>query len=236
MEEKQKRKRGRPRKAESPKVSKEYLKRVDEEIVDRVNGGKLPKYYLEDKHFSLDPEKRKPCASYPQKEKFEKVEALIDDIVSDVINGVSRSDIASKMADGSYAYGIVPKQHQSQMIKYALHRMRWNREASYEQHRDILWTRYENLYRMAIEDRDLGEARHCLSDMSRIFGLDSEKTMEVQTGKDRKVVIKFGFHQDDEPEDVDAEDVSDIPEAEFVLNDKNDDDEDNDDDEMEVPF
>lgn len=213
MEEQEKRKRGRPRKPPMPQ-NNEYLKRMDEEIVERVNNGKLPQALLRNKHYSLDPEARKPNPMAPRdkKEKFEMKERLIDDIISDIVNGVAKNLIMYKLEHGLYDYKAMGTTDRCEVMRCALRRLRWNREAAYEEHRDILWTRYENLYNMALKEADIGEARKCLSDMSRIFGLDADRTMEMTKVNDGKVVIRFGFNQpEDNVQDVDAEEVADEP-------------------------
>lgn len=209
--EQEKRKRGRPRKPPMPK-NKEYLKRMDEEIAKRAENGKIPKSLVANRHFSLDPDERHPArmAQGFIKDKFEKREQLIDDVIDDIVNGVPRNEVMSKLENGTYQTGVpMLRNERYKVMKCALMRLRWNREATYEEHRDILWTRYENLYKMALDERDLGEARKCLSDMSRIFGLDADRTMEMTKVDDGKVVIRFGFNPQEEPQDVEAEDITD---------------------------
>lgn len=123
---------------------------------------------------------------------------LIDEVVVDLVNGVPKSEILIKLQDGIYEHVTAPSL--SMVTSYrvynaAMAKIRQDSEDSIAEKRELLWSRYENLYRESLELGNHMNARACLSDMAKIFGLSEPEKQEV-TIKD--AVISFGFGKNED--------------------------------------
>ena len=75
--------------------------------------------------------------------------------------------------------------------------MAWQREENIDKCREIMWNRYENLYRECMENDDRKSARQCLQDMVKLFGLAKEQSQQFEVKSDNKTVtVTFGFNKD----------------------------------------
>ena len=107
---------------------------------------------------------------------------LIEEVAVDLVNGVPKSEILQKLQDGIYEHVTSPTM--SMVTSYrvynaAMAKIRQDSEDSITEKRELLWSRYENLYRESLELGNHMNARACLSDMARIFGLQAPEQKEV---------------------------------------------------------
>lgn len=120
---------------------------------------------------------------------------LIDEVTVDLVNGVPKSDILTKLQDGIYEHVTSPTM--SMVTSYrvynaAMAKIRQDSEDSIAEKRELLWSRYENLYRESLELGNHMNARACLSDMARIFGLQAPEQKEVTL---KNIEVDFGFDE-----------------------------------------
>jgi len=118
---------------------------------------------------------------------------LIDEVVADIVNGVSKRDVLTKLREGIYTYATQPTMSVTQSYRYwndAMEAMKINYEAGIEEKRKVLWNRYENLYQNSLELGNYKNARACLADMAKLFGIASPEKQEITVND---AVISFGF-------------------------------------------
>lgn len=139
---------------------------------------------------------------------FNRVDAVIDDVYEDLCNGMSRTDIIKKLSNGDYKdqkRGLSPRTS-SEYFNVALDRMHFNTDIRHEQLKDLFYHRFENILKRALKKDDLTNARQILDSMARIFlGEDAAKNKIEINSNDGKVVIKFGFNDDNNDDIEDAE-------------------------------
>lgn len=165
---------------------------------------------LSKKHFSLDPLDRVPSkkANQVRKRKFDEAEDTIEEVAVDVVNGVPKADILQKLKCGLYSSGKKYSESMAyQFYDCGMKRIAINRCDRIDQARDILWNRYENLYKESLESGNLPNARACLADMAKIFGVTMEQAppstaVQINTA-DKSLTVNFGFLNKQEEEDGD---------------------------------
>lgn len=107
---------------------------------------------------------------------------LIEEVAVDLVNGVPKSQILDKLQCGIYEHVTSPTM--SMVTSYrvynaAMAKIRQDSEDSIAEKRELLWSRYEHLYRENLELGNHINARACLSDMARIFGLAAPEQKEI---------------------------------------------------------
>ena len=145
---------------------------------------------------------------------FNNTDDIIDEVYCDIANGVSRSDITQKLMKGLYEPQKKPMAYRTAQEYYnvALDRMHFNTDIEHQRLKDVFFTRYESLLESAIKKNDIFNAKGILDSMAKIFLADdiknkSNTNVEINTG-DNKVVIKFGFNNDDNEETQEYEEVT----------------------------
>ena len=130
-----------------------------------------------------------------------RVENILEEIVCDLTNGCGRYDVIRKLEQGLYEAQERPYSH-SHSNKYyatAVERMAFQREENIDKCREIMWNRYENLYRECMANDDRKSARQCLQDMVKLFGLAKEQNQQLEVRTDNKTVtVTFGFKENKE--------------------------------------
>ena len=120
---------------------------------------------------------------------------LIDEIVADIVNGVPKSEILLKLQENIYQYQ--PKayiyQHAYNWYNWALDAISKDSEDAINEKRQILWSRYENLYRESLQLGNLANARQVLTDMAKVFGLAEQEQATLTLNG---ATIKFNFNGD----------------------------------------
>lgn len=176
-------------------------------IAERYSKGKVSK--LNEDH--LLPSKLKrykrghTFAERAQSALFNNADDVLDLVYCDIANGVSRSDITQKLMKGFYEpqkRGMTYRTAQ-EYYNCALDRMHYNTDVEHARLKDIFYTRYESLLETAIKKGDVFNAKGILDSMSKIFlGGDATKNKIEINSKDGQVVIKFGFGDDEEENNV----------------------------------
>lgn len=155
---------------------------------------------LSKRHLAEDPMERRPCEKKGSRGKqavFYQTEQTIEEIACDIINGVPKADILQKLRDGLYSSGKKVKQTMSyELYKAGVARLAINRCDRIEEARDVMWNRYENLYRESLESGNLANARQCLLDMMKLFGYSADApntAIQINSGGEGKLTVNFGF-------------------------------------------
>lgn len=128
-----------------------------------------------------------------RKEQIEVRDSLIaNEVVCDIVNGLSKADILEKLQAGVYLHseGPISLTTSYRYWNKALARIKVDSEYSMAEKREVLWSRYENLYKESLEQGNAMNARQCLNDMAKIFGLSEPEKKEVTL---KELTVDFGF-------------------------------------------
>ena len=142
---------------------------------------------------------------------------MVGEIYVDLCNGVSRSDITQKLMKGVYEpqkRGMTYRTAQ-EYYNSALDRMHFNTDIEHQRLKDVFFSRYESLLETAIKKGDVYNAKGVLDSMSRIFLGDFNKTqnnIQINSMGDGKVVVTFGFGEDNKEDDTEVQDAEVIDE------------------------
>lgn len=167
---------------------------------------------LDKRHYSPRPSERKmekqfhpiyKCA-VPNKKNFDRVEALLDEITTDLINGVARSEIIIKLTDKNelhYENQIKSLSYiaADEYLKAAYSRLSLDRDRDVEQVKDALYSQYLNIYRECLESGNLMAAKATLDSLVKLYGIDRapQNAIQINTDKENGVVINFGFSENE---------------------------------------
>jgi pyruvate carboxylase len=160
-------------------------------------------------HFETDKSKRVPkktltpdggYAWLPKNRKgYEKVERIIEEVACDIINGVPKSDIATKLKQSMYksqeGKGIKDVQNQNAYYNAAVTRIQADLQESKEKNLAIMIGRMENLYKEAVEMSDRYGALNVLKEIAKIQGLMDNSKPQIQiNNSDEQLVINFALN------------------------------------------
>lgn len=148
---------------------------------------------------------------------FNNADDIVDEVYVDICNGVSRSDIVQKLMKGNYKpqKKEMSYRQSNEYYKTALARMHYNTDIEHARLKDIFYNRYESLLETAVKKGDLFNAKGILDSMSKIFLGDFNKTqnnVQINSMGDGKVVVTFGFGEENKDEDIEDQDVKIIDE------------------------
>ena len=161
------------------------------------------------KHFLPNAEDRKnewyhPLYKYQSKscKEYKRVEALLDEITCDLINGKSKSDIILALEQGDIYENQTKKvKHRTACDYYraVISRLQLD-EPDKDNARQIFYSMYLNLYREQLEMGNHIGAKATLDSMVKLMGLDKPVTNAIQINslEDGNVSINFGFEKPDE--------------------------------------
>lgn len=141
---------------------------------------------------------------------YDRVDAIIDEVYADIANGFSRSEIIAKVLEGGYTDCNIKKKDQAEAYyETAMNRMAYDCDEKAEVLRQKFFTRYETLYKEAVDNGDVANARAVLTDMCKIFGLQvkdqAQTAIQINSSKEDGVTINFGFNDNKEEENKEAE-------------------------------
>lgn len=146
---------------------------------------------------------------------FNNADNVIDDVYCDICNGVARSDITQKLMNGLYKSQTSKQAKMTyrtaqEYYNTALDRMHFNTDVEHQRLKDIFYNRYESLLETAIKKEDIYNAKGILDSMAKIFlGQDESKNrIEIKNDKEG-ITIRFGFSEDNNIEEQEAEIVDD---------------------------
>lgn len=122
---------------------------------------------------------------------------LTEEIAVDIINGVSKSDILTKLVGGLYEHqeNTLSRQRAYYWYNLAVERIGTDSEDRLEVKRQVLWSRYEMLYNDCVQSGNIITAKGVLDSMAKVFGLQAPEQKEL-TLKD--AIINFGFETAEE--------------------------------------
>jgi len=119
---------------------------------------------------------------------------LIDEVAVDIINGMDKKTCLDKLQLGIYESIEQPQLSVTtsyRIYNAAIEALKFNIQSEIDEKRAVLWSRYENLYRESLESGMHMNARACLSDMAKIFGLAEPEKREVSLDAS-KISFNFG--------------------------------------------
>lgn len=125
---------------------------------------------------------------------YQYVEDLLALIIADVVNGIQRSDILTKLMEQLYEgqrqkYALKTAQ---MYYETALQRIREDREDDIEDLKAKLYSQYYQLYADAMQDGNTIVAKQVLDSIAKIFVGDT-KNVNLNGKVDEKVTIDFSF-------------------------------------------
>ncbi len=136
-----------------------------------------------------------------------KADKIIDEIYVDLCNGLTKSDVVQKMAEGLYenqnGKGI-GERTALEYLKAALQRMAYNFESQAEEMRVDLYNKLISVYADAVQKGDRYNAIQAVNTIMKLTGvaLDKPQTNIQLNANSDGVTINFGFNKDSE-ENVD---------------------------------
>lgn len=143
---------------------------------------------------------------------YYEAEEILDQLYCDICNGVSRSDCMQKLSSGVYGKELKPR-NAADYYNAALSRLEYNADIEAKQLRDLLYNRYETVLEECMKRNDVFNARATLDSIAKIFlGVkDNQTNIQVNNNSDGKVVVTFGFSEDNK-----SEDDSEVQDAEVI--------------------
>lgn len=159
-------------------------------------------------HIGRPKEERKSKAVYNGKvahyKKYQEIEDLISRLTCEIVNGVPRSDIITKLKEGLYEEQPQPYKESTAVNYYwtAMQRLREDREDNLETLKDKLYSQYYQLYQDAMLAGNTIGAKSVLDSIAKLF-LDTEKkntNIQVNANKEG-IKISFGFANDEKDEE-----------------------------------
>ena len=129
--------------------------------------------------------------------KYQEAEDVIDQVYTDICNGVSRFDCLQKLQRGAYGKEV-KKRQANYYYSAAFDRLAINTDIEAEKLRNLLYTRYETLLEEAVKRNDIFNARGVLDSMAKIFlGVRENQTNIQLNNNSDGITINFGFQKDD---------------------------------------
>lgn len=160
-------------------------------------------------HYESQAEKRKtkatltPTGGYrllpANVKRYEKTEAILEEMTVDVINGMPKNDCLQKLKLGLYEAqeGKPVKDLQNQQAYYnaVISRLMDDTEKAREENLAIIVSRFENLYAEALKANDRTSAINALKEMAKMLGVSQPQTQTaIQINNEKEnVTINFGL-------------------------------------------
>lgn len=126
--------------------------------------------------------------------KYQEIEDLIAAIAADIVNGVSRSDIITKLKEKMYDEQSQPYKERTANNYYraAIYRLKEDREEDIEVLKDKLYSQYYQLYADAMLVGNTIGAKSVLDSIAKLF-IGDTKNVNLNGKLDEKINISFGF-------------------------------------------
>ena len=162
-------------------------------------------------HSDPDPKKRKPKAGkldgnfVTNADKYQKMEAIIDEVYANYINGETRTNIIKKLELGLFT-SQDEKQYSKRTAEHifyaALERIKNDMALKREEAQAIILSRLESVYEDGVKMGDRFNAVKALDSMAKLYGLDKQQTsVQVSTKDSNSITISFGFPTEENKDD-----------------------------------
>lgn len=137
--------------------------------------------------------KRTKCKDY------EYVEDIINLVVCDIVNGVQKSDIISKLENQLYDGQKQKYKTKTAMMYYytAMQRIKSDKEEEIEDLKAKLYAQYYQLYQDAMLVGNTIGAKSVLDSIAKLF-IGDTKNVNVSGNLNEKVTVSFGFENEKE--------------------------------------
>ena len=133
---------------------------------------------------------------YTKRSEYEYVENMLQLVIADICNGVTRGDVLKKLKDGLYEGQKKPYKDPTALDYYytAMARIREDREENVEELRDKLYSQFYSLYADSVKTGNIFVAKQVLDSIAKTFLPSQSKEMNVEIDKNNdKINISFGF-------------------------------------------
>lgn len=136
---------------------------------------------------------------------FNRADMLLQEVIADIVNGVTRNDIIMKFTNKEYEYQKkkIGEAQASNYIKMAYLIMAEDRVKEQDKLRDQLYSQYMMLYNDCVMNGNAMTAKQILDSVGKIF-LPDEKNINLQGNLDGNITIDFNFNENES--DVQSED------------------------------
>ena len=132
--------------------------------------------------------------------KYQKTEAIIDEIYAAYINGETKTHIIKKLVMGLYepqggkGYTQITAE---QLFALAMDRIKNDMNLKREEAVAMIMSRFDSIYQDGITIGDRQSALRALENMAKLYGISNkeEKTIEINK-KDDSIKITFGYDTD----------------------------------------
>lgn len=157
---------------------------------------------LSKEHLKRNPEERKVGKRGQNKAacqvQFNRADMLLQEVVTDLINGFTRNDIFMKFANKEYEYQKKPigESQAKNYIRMAYLLMAEDRVKERDELRDQLYEQYMMLYNDAVMNGNTIIAKQVLDSITKTFLPDEAKQITVSGSGDGTVNINFSFSND----------------------------------------
>lgn len=131
---------------------------------------------------------------------YQYVEDLLGLIICDIVNGVQRSDIITKLQEQQYdgQKQKYTKETAGMYYKTAMKRIKDDRDEDIENLKSKLYSQYYQLYAEAMEAGNIMVAKSVLDSISKIFVGDKPSTaIQINSGDENGLTINFGFEKNE---------------------------------------
>lgn len=142
-------------------------------------------------------------------EKWLRADKIVDEVYVDLCNGLTKSDVVQKMAEGLYEHqnGKAIKERTAvDYLRAAMQRMAYDYEKDAEQLRADLYTKLTAVYADAVEHNDRYNAINALQTLMKLTGVAMDKPhtqVNLNTNGDIKISFGFGNDKENDVDDVD---------------------------------
>ena len=132
-------------------------------------------------------------------------------IAKDIVNGMSRNRVVKKLQSDGYDMSFKTSRYTegSMNTTYdnAVKMLKVEFDGKKEELRNVIYERYLNVYNEAMIANDRTNALNALKEINKMLGLNEPEQYNIK--EDKKIIIDFGFGNNDE-DDVNDGDGSEI--------------------------
>lgn len=156
---------------------------------------------LSKQHLKRNPEERnlgKGANRATVEAQFNRADMLLQEVVADITNGLTRNDIILKFANKQYEWQKkkIGEAQAKNYIKMAYMVMAEDRVQEQDKLRDQLYSQYLMLFNDLVVNGNTFGAKSVLDSISRIF-LPDEKNIKLDANIDGELELNFNFNEDE---------------------------------------